>query len=238
MTTHIKLGDIDIDVYLKDIKNIHLSVHPPTGRVRISAPSRMNLDSIRAFALTKLGWIKEHRRRFQEQERETPREYIDRESHYFFGKRYLLRVVDENRRGYVTLTKSTIDLHVKKRTSAEKRHELMNEWYRKELKVALPEIIRRWEKRIGVSTDNWGIKLMKTRWGSCNRRARRIWINLELAKKPPICLEYVIVHELVHLLEGHHNDNFKKLMDTFMPLWRAYREQLNRFPMSHSSWKY
>ena len=232
------MGDIDVDVILKDIKNIHLSVHPPTGRVRISAPSRMNLDTIRAFALTKLQWIKEHRRRFQEQERETPREYIDRESHYFFGKRYLLSVIEEEKRGYVTITKSTIDLHVRKRTSIEKRHEIMNGWYRSELKRALPEVIRKWENRIGVSTENWGVKLMKTRWGSCNRKARRIWINLELAKKPPICLEYVVVHELIHFLEPHHNDKFKKHMDEVMPQWRAYREQLNRFPLSHGEWKY
>ena len=238
MVTRIKLGDIDVDVVLKDIKNIHLSVHPPGGRVRISAPSRMNLDTIRAFAISKLAWIKKHRKKFQEQERETPREYLDRESHYFFGKRYLLRVFENASRAEVRLTKSTIDLYVRKGASLSRRQEAMNEWYRKELKKAIPELLEKWEKRIGVSASTWGIKLMKTRWGSCNRKAKRIWINLELAKKPPICLEYVIVHELVHILEGHHNDAFKKYMDTFMPQWRMYKDQLNRFPISHNNWKY
>ncbi len=238
MVTRIKLGDIDVDVVLKDIKNIHLSVHPPSGRVRISAPARMNLDTIRAFAISKLAWIKKHRRKFQEQERETAREYLDRESHYFFGKRYLLRVFEDSPRAEVRLTKSTIDLYVRKGASLSKREEIMNEWYRKELKKAFPELLEKWEKRIGVSASTWGIKSMKTRWGSCNRKAKRIWINLELAKKPPICLEYVIVHELVHILEGHHNDTFKKYMDAFMPQWRRYKDQLNRFPISHNNWKY
>ncbi len=146
MVTRIKLGDIDVDVVLKDIKNIHLSVHPPSGRVRISAPSRMNLDTIRAFAISKLGWIKEHRRKFQEQERETPREYLDRESHYFFGKRYLLRVFEDGPRADVRLTKSTIDLYVRNGTSVSRRQEIMNEWYRKELKNAIPELMQKWEK--------------------------------------------------------------------------------------------
>lgn len=198
----------------------------------------MNLDTIRAFAISKLGWIKEHRRKFQERECETPREYLDRESHYFFGKRYLLKVFEDGLRADVRLTKSTIDLYVRKGTSVSRRHEIMNEWYRKELKNAIPELMQKWEKTIGVSASSWGIKLMKTRWGSCNRKAKRIWINLELAKKPTICLEYVIVHELVHILEGHHNDAFKKYMDAFMPQWRMYKDQLNRFPISHSSWRY
>ncbi len=238
MNKQLLLGEVTIDVVFKDIKNLHLSVHPPDGKVRISAPSRMSIDTVRSFALTKLSWIRKHQQRFKEQARQTPREYLDRESHYFFGKRYLLKVIENQRAGDVRITGSSIELHIREGTSLSKRAELMNEWYRKELKKVLPEVVNKWEKQIGVSASSWAIKSMKTRWGTCNRRVGRIWINLELAKKPPICLEYVVVHELVHLLEGHHNDRFKKYMDEFMPRWRMYKEQLNRFPISHGEWKY
>jgi predicted metal-dependent hydrolase len=158
--------------------------------------------------------------------------------HYFIGRRYLLNVIDHDQSAKVVLNKMTIDLYVKKDASQNQRQVIMNEWYRKELKKLVPELLEKWQRIIGVSASDWGIKLMKTKWGTCNRDQKRIWLNLELAKKPISCLEYIIVHELVHLLERHHNDNFLQYMDSFMPQWKKYRDQLNHLPVSHADWSY
>ena len=234
----LKLGDITIDVVQKDIKNIHLSVYPPTGRVRISAPGRMDLDTIRVFAVSKLGWIKKQQTRLRNQERETSREFINRESHYFSGKRYLLKVIERNASPKVVLEHSTIELYVRPETDVLKRKSILNEWYRQKLKETVPSLIETWEKKMNVQVKEFGIKRMKTRWGTCNRQAKRIWLNLELAKKPPECLEYIVVHEMVHLLERNHNDRFIALMTEFMPKWRFYKDELNRLPVSHIGWNY
>jgi len=234
----IELGNIKIDVEQKNIKNIHLSVYPPKGKVRISAPERMDLDTIRVFAISKLSWIKKQQELFKNQDRETPREYITKESHYFKGERYLLKVTKHNARPKVILKHRVIELYIRPNTTIEKRKQILDEWYRAELKKIVPKMIKKWEKKIGIKSNEFGIKKMRTKWGSCSTEAKRIWVNLELAKKPTECLEYIIVHELVHLLERSHNKKFVKFMDEFMPKWRFYRDELNRLPFSHIDWHY
>jgi len=234
----IELGNIKIDVELKNIKNIHLSVYPPNGKVKISAPERMDLDTIRVFTISKLKWIKKQQEAFKNQERETPREYLTKESHYFKGKRYLLKVIEHNAKPKVILKHSEIELYIRPNATIEKRKQIVDEWYRAELKKIVPKIIEKWEKKIGVKSNEFGIKKMKTKWGTCNTKTKRTWLNLEIAKKPFECLEYIIVHELVHLLERRHNEKFIKYMNEFMPKWRFYREELNRLPFSHVDWNY
>ncbi|CAG5006056.1 hypothetical protein DYBT9275_03716 [Dyadobacter sp. CECT 9275] len=230
---------LTIDIVRKDIENIHLSVYPPTGRVRIAAPLQVEDETLRLFAISKLGWIRRHQRNFEAQDRQSPRLYKNRESHYFQGKRYLLRINEHNAPPKVILkTKRYLDLFVKPEASVEQKHLALTEWYRTELKKDVEPLINKWEKVIGVSVDDWQIKQMKTKWGTCNIEKKRIWINLELAKKPLICLEYIIVHEMVHLLERNHGDRFVGLMDKFLPQWRFYREELNRLPVSHGEWSY
>lgn len=235
----IELGNISIDVEQKNIKNIHLSVYPPLGKkVKISAPQRMDLDTIRVFAISKLSWIKKQQERFKNQDRETPREYLTRESHYFKGKRYLLKVIEHEAKPKIILKQNEIELYLRQNTTIKKRQQILNEWYRAELKKIVPKMIKKWEQKIGVKCHEFGIKKMRTKWGTCNIEAKRIWLNLELAKKPTECLEYVIVHELVHLLERKHNNRFIAFMDEFMPKWRFYKEELNRLPFSHIDWNY
>jgi len=238
MAETIDLGDIKVEVVKKDIKNIHLSVYPPAGRVRISAPSRMSLDTIRVFVISKLGWIKQQQQKFQSQARETPREYLDRESHYVWGKRYLLRVIESDTAPAVELKHSRMFLHVRPGTDAVKKQIIMEAWYRAQLKQALPPLIAKWEPLMGVQVARFFVQRMKTRWGSCNPGARRIRLNTDLAKKPRECLEYVVVHEMVHLLEPTHNARFVALMDQFMPKWQFYRDVLNRLPVRHEDWGY
>lgn len=222
----------------KDIQNVHLSVYPPTGRVRISAPSRMSLDTIRVFAISKLAWIKQQQKKLREQDRETPREYVDRESHYVWGKRYLLTVREEDRAPLVTLRHSRMVLRVRPGTDAERRREIVEEWYREQIRQAVPPLIATWASRLGVTVERFFVQRMKTRWGSCSPAKGHIRLNTELAKKPPECLEYIVVHELAHLLEPTHNAGFVGLMDRFMPQWRHYRGQLNQLPVHHEEWTY
>lgn len=234
----IKLGDISIDVIYKDIKNIHLSVHPPTGRVRIASPEKFNLDTLRVFAISKLSWIKKQRHKIQSQERETPRDYSTRETHYFLGKRFLLNVITQSKNPKVVLNHNTIDLYIRENSTLSQRKALLNEWYREQLKEKIPALIARWEKILNVNVNEFGIKKMKTRWGTCNPRAKRIWLNLELVKKPIECLEYIVVHEMIHLLERSHNQKFVALMNKYMPKWKEYKKELNRFPLMHEEWGY
>jgi len=234
----LKLGNITVDVVQKNIKNIHLSVYPPTGRVRISAPNRMDLATIRVFVISKLSWIKKQQTRLRNQEREAQREFINRESHYFNGKRYLLKVTERDVAPKVVLKHSAIELYVRPETDAVKKKSILDEWYRRILKKTVPSLIEKWEKKMNVQVSEFGIKKMKTKWGTCNREAKRIWLNLELAKKPPECLEFIVVHEMSHLLERNHNDRFIALMTEFMPKWRFYKDELNRLPVSHVDWHY
>jgi predicted metal-dependent hydrolase len=238
MTSQINLGDISVDVVKKDIKNLHLSVYPPAGKVRISAPQRMDLDTIRVFAITKLGWIKKQQQKLREQERETPRECLDRESHYLWGKRYLLKVERKDTASFISLRHNKMVLHIHPDTSEERKQALLAEWYREQLKEAVFPLIAKWEPLMDVKVGMFFIQRMKTRWGSCNYRSGNIRLNAELAKKPPACLEYVVVHEMAHLLEPTHNSSFIALMDRFMPSWRGHREELNRAPLGHEEWGY
>jgi predicted metal-dependent hydrolase len=238
MRTRIQLGNIGVDVVRKDIKNVHLSVHPPTGRVRIAAPERMSLDTVRVFAIAKLPWIKRQQQKLQEQERETPREYIDQESHYVWGRRYLLKVIEIDRPRSVELNHSRMVLLVRPGTDTTKRQAILDDWYREQLRSALPPLIEKWERLIGVKVGQIFVQRMKTKWGSCNHRAGSIRLNTDLARKPRECLEYILVHEMIHLLEPTHNERFMTLMDQFMPKWQSHRDVLNRLPVRHDSWDY
>ena len=206
--SRIKLGDLVVDVVLKDIKNVHLSVYPPHGAVRISAPKRMSLDTIRLFAVSRLAWIRQQQKKLREQERESAREYIERESHYVWGKRYLLVVRETDVAPSIELTHRRLILSVRPRTSEEKREAIVDDWYREQLRKAVPPLLGRWQPLIGVEAKRFFVQRMKTKWGSCNHDARAIRLNTELARKPPECLEYIVVHELIHLLEPTHNARF------------------------------
>ncbi len=238
MATQIDLGGISVDVVRKDIKNVHLSVFPPTGRVRIAAPARMDLDTIRVFAVTKLGWIKAQQKKILAQERETPREYLDRESHYLWGRRYLLEVVERDAAPLVTLKHRKLVLQVRPGSVELKRQEVLEAWYRVTLKRAMPALIAKWEPLMGAKVHRFFVQRMKTKWGGCNPRARSLRLNTELAKKPPECLEYIVVHEMAHLLEPTHGQRFRALMDRTMPAWEFHRAQLNRLPVRHEEWVY
>lgn len=238
MPTQIQLGDITIEVVQKPIKNLHLTVHPPDGRVRIAAPLHLDADTIRIYAISKLDWIKKHRRKFQEQPREAPRDFVERESHYVWGKRYLLEVIEADAPPAVELRHGKLRLTVRPGTDAARREAVLAAWYRGLLKEAIPPLIAKWEPRLGVSVAGFYVRHMKTRWGSCTPAARTIRINTELAKKPPACLEYIVVHELVHLLEPSHNKRFHALMDHHLPTWPHHRETLNRLPIRYEDWRY
>tara|TARA_Y100001954_G_C15696807_1_gene545694 strand:+ start:183 stop:881 length:699 start_codon:yes stop_codon:yes gene_type:complete len=228
----VSVGNINIEVTHKHIKNIHLSVHPPNGKVTISAPSRMDLNSIRVYALGKLGWIKNKQKKIVAQKREPIRDYINRESHYFKGERYLMKIINVNAAPKVELSKNYIELYVRPNSTREKRMQVMDNWYREYLKIEISKLIDKWESKIGVKVSEFRIKKMKTRWGSCNINKKRIWLNLELAKKPFECLEYVVIHEMVHLLEAKHNNRFYILLDKFYPRWKHSSDLLKLLPIS------
>ncbi len=238
MESQLNLGEISVDVVFKDIKNVHLSVYPPTGRVRISAPERMNLDAIRIFAISKLDWIKRQQVKLQGQERETPREYLERESHYLWGKRYLLRILEMDAAPRIQLDPNKMILQVRPRASEDKKRAIVGQFYREQIKEAVPPLLARWAPIIGVTVNRFHVQQMKTKWGTCNSRARTIRLNTELAKKPKHCLEYIVVHEMVHFLEHHHGDRFVRLMDGFMPQWQLLRDDLNKHPLAHEQWQF
>lgn len=225
---HIEVSGIDVDVIKKDIKNIHLAVYPPTGRVRLSSPLSMKRESLRLFIISKLGWIKKHIRNMKSQIREPEREYIQGESHWVEGQRYLLNIIEKEASPKVEIrNKKYLDLYIRPDSDKAKREEVMREWYRDRLKEQIPELITKWEDKLGVEIKDWGVKLMKTKWGSCNIEDRRIWLNLELAKKSPDLLDYIVLHEMAHLLERNHNDRYKAILDKHMPSWKKRREKLN-----------
>ncbi|MGA0588159.1 M48 family metallopeptidase [Dyella sp. KRB-257] len=238
MGMRIDLGGISVDVVRKDIKNVHLGVYPPAGKVRIAAPAWMELDTIRLFAIDKLAWIKQQQRKMRAQERETPREYLERESHYVWGRRYLLNVVEQDARPSVDLTHRYLRLQLRPDADIDKREHLLADWYRDQLKQAVPALLAKWQPLIGVRAERFYVQRMKTKWGSCNAVARTIRLNTELAKKPPECLEYIVVHELVHLREPTHNDRFVAWMNKLMPHWHDCRDMLNRLPVRNEHWDY
>lgn len=235
----ISVAGLDVEVIQKEIKHLHLGVYPPDGRVRVSAPLWVDDETVRLAVIARLGWIKRHQEAFLRQERQSARECVYRESHYFLGRRYLLKISEgEGPSRVVVQNKTTLNLFVPVGADSAKREQVLNAWYRRELKALIPPMITQWAAVIGVQVTYWGVKKMKTKWGSCNPNTRRIWLNLELAKTPVQCLDYIIVHELVHLLERKHNDRFRSLMDTFMPQWRLHRDELNRVPLGHEHWCY
>ena len=236
---HVDVSGLSIEVVRKDIKNFYIGVHPPNGHVRVSAPLHLDEDTIRMAVVTRLAWIRRKQAEFAKQERQPRREFVTGESHYFEGRRYRLDVSEQDRPPKVWLPNNTkIALSVRPGSDSAKREAVMQRWYRQHLRAAVPPLLEKWEPKLGVSVNEVRIKRMKTLWGSCNIGAKRIWLNLELAKKPKSCLMYVLVHEMVHLLERDHNDRFHALMDTFLPQWRTYRDQLNRAPLAHENWEY
>lgn len=235
----ISVGGIAVEVLRRDIKNLHLGVYPPHGRVRVAAPLVVSDEAVRLAVIEKLGWIKRQRAKFAEQPRQSLREMVNGESHYFLGKRYRLRLHEQDGPARVALRGITsLDLYTRPGSSPEQREAILSRWHREQLKALIPPLLKKWQPVLGVQAAAWGIKKMKTKWGSCNIAARRIWLNLELAKKPAQCLEYIVVHELVHLLERHHNDRFSGLLDAHLPPWRQYREMLSRAPLGHEEWGY
>lgn len=235
----ITVSGIRVQIVRKAIKNLHLGVYPPEGRVRVAAPIAVSDDAVRLAVVGKLGWIKRQRTKFKAQPRQSEREMVSGESHYFLGQRYRLRVVSNGGRAKVVVrNKSTIELHVRPEMDAKQRERVLQVWYREQLKKIIPSLLEKWEKALGVQVAECSIKKMKTKWGSCNANDGRIWLNLELAKKPVQCLEYLIVHELTHLIERQHNDNFISIMNKHLPQWRLHRELLNSAPLPHESWTY
>ncbi len=237
MVDRITIGDISVDVVFKNIKNVHLSVHPPTGRVRVSAPKRVGRETLRVYLISKLDWIRRNQKKMQAQERETPREYLERESHYVWGKRYLLQIIEQDQPPSVELDHQRLLLTVRPGTGIDKRRDVIDQWYRDELKRAALPVIAKWEPIMGVRVAKLHVQRMKTKWGGCNHGARSIRLNTELAKKPPELLEYIIVHEMAHLLEPTHNERFTTLMDRFLPSWKHRRDQLNQLPVGYEDWE-
>ena len=237
MTETIQLGDIAIAVTRKAVKHVHLSVHPPSGRVTIVAPESARSEVVRAYAATKLGWIRAQQTKLRAQARETPRQFVERESHYLWGRRYLLSVREDDAKPTVRLSHRSITLTVRPGSSAEKREAVMQEWHRSLLHEVVPEIIRKWEGRLGVKVAAYFLQRMKTKWGGCNHRARTIRLNAELVKKPKDLLEYVVVHEMLHLIEPTHSERFFALLNRHYPSWREARAELNALPLTSERWR-
>lgn len=235
----IEVSGIPVVVVRKDIKNLHLAVYPPHGRVRVAVPLRTSDETVRLAVISRLGWIRRQQNALELQERQSQRDMITGESHFVQGRRYRLNVIERDGPPAIAIRNSkTLELRIRPDADLAKRREVLLRWYRQLLREQIPGLLAKWEPIMGVQVATCGIKRMKTKWGACNIEARRIWLNLELAKKPPACLEYILVHELVHLLERKHNNRFRAYMDTFMPQWRLHRAELNRAPLAHEDWGY
>ena len=238
-THQIIVSGLSVQIVRKAIKNLHLGVYPPNGRVRVAAPLRVTDEAVRLAVVGKLGWIKRQRARFEGQQRESQREMVSGESHYFLGRRYRLQVLPTTGAAKILLRNRTrMELQARSEASPGQRERVLQRWYRQQLKQLVPPLLAKWQPILGVQAADWGIKKMKTKWGACNVEAGRIWLNLDLVKKPPQCLEYIVVHELAHLTERHHNDRFTSLMEKHLPLWRLHRQELNSAPLAHETWSY
>ena len=227
---------IDIEVVYKDIKNLHIGVYPPAGRVRVAAPKRLDQDRVRLAVIQRLPWIKQRQKQLREAARQSEREMVSGESHYVWGSRLRLRVIERPGRAHVEVDNGRLLLYVPEGSDQEARTKVLRQWHRDELRRAVPPLISQWEPKVGHRVSQWGIKRMKTKWGSCNRESGRIWINLELAKKHPDCLEYVVVHEIAHFEERNHGERFATLMDSLLPDWRSRRDALNKAPLADEAW--
>ena len=235
----MQLGSLSVTINRKAIKNLHISVLPPEGAVRVSAPEHLSDNAIRRAIVPRIPWIKKQQRSFLDQPRQSEREMVSGESHYLLGKRYRLAVIERRGRHEIHISgKSKLELRVNPGTSHEGRLRVLEDWYRQILKTEVSQVLPYWLGVMELEGCDWRIKRMKTMWGSCNAAARRIWLNLELAQKPPECLEYILVHELVHLFERHHNDRFRALMDKYLPDWRERRDLLNKSPLANAEWRY
>jgi predicted metal-dependent hydrolase len=236
---HLTVNGLPVSIVRKDIKNLHLGVYSPHGRVRVAVPLAVTDEAVRLAVVGKLGWIKRQRARFKAQPRQSAREMVRGESHYFLGTRYRLRVIQQDGSPRVVLrNRSAMELYVQPGMIAEQRERVLHRWYRQQLKELIPPLLEKWQSALGIQVADWRIKKMKTKWGTCSVEARRIWLNLELAKKPVQCLEYIVVHELVHLIERHHNDQFISTMDKHLPQWRLHRQKLNAAPLAQEAWDY
>jgi predicted metal-dependent hydrolase len=236
--TELRIGELTLNLQRKAIKNLHISVLPPDGKVRVSAPQHMTDTAIRMAVISRIPWIRKQKQSFASQPRQSEREMVSGECHYLWGRRYRLDVVERTGKHEIRLGHGRMHLYISPETTLLNKTLVLNTYYRDVLKARIDELLPYWQNKTGVLTTDWGVKKMKTRWGSCNTRSRRIWLNLELAKKPPECLEYILVHELVHLLERKHNERFKACMDNFLPDWRERRDLLNRMPLPHTHWLY
>lgn len=236
MTQTIQVGEIPILVTLKDVQNVHLSVHPPDGHVTLVAPISTRLDVARAYVISKLGWIRDQQHQFLHQARETPRQFIDRESHYVWGRRYLLSVAYEDVKPSITLDHKRITLTIRPGSDGTKRAEIFHDWHKSLLHQTIPPLLQKWQSKMGVEVSDYYLQRMKTKWGSCNSRVKHIRLNTELVKKPKDLLEYVIVHELAHLVEPNHSDRFTLILDKYYPTWREARAELNELPLSSAAW--
>jgi predicted metal-dependent hydrolase len=234
----LQIGSLSLQLNRKAIKNLHISVLPPDGRIRVSAPEQMTDTAIRMAVVSRIPWIKKQQRDFAAQPRQSDREMVGGECHYFWGKRHRLNVIERAGRHQVSVSGGKIHLFVNPGTSVANKALLLTEFYRAELKARIEKLLPEWNKRVAVEPSDWSVKKMKTKWGSCNVGAKRIWLNLELAKKPPECLEYILVHELVHLLERRHNERFRAHLDKLLPNWRERRDLLNKMPLAFESWSY
>lgn len=236
MSETIHLGEIAIAVTRKDVKNVHLSVHPPDGRVTLVAPKSTRADVVRAYAISRLGWIRNQQDRLRSQARETPRQFVTRETHYLWGRRYLLSIQERDSKPGVKLSHRRITLFVRPGSDRTKRESVMHEWHKSLLHEFLPSLIEKWERKLGVRVERYFLQRMKTKWGSCNARARTIRLNTELVKKPKDLVEYVVVHEMLHLIAPTHSDRFLRLLDRHYPSWREARAELNELPLAAATW--
>jgi len=235
----IQVNGVTVEVVRKAIRNLHLGVYPPHGRVRVATPLGLSDEAVRLAVAGKLGWIKRQQNQFGEQQRQSPREMTSGESHYFLGRRYRLRILSHDGPPCVAVSNNSfMDLHIRADASATEREDALHRWYRRQLRALVPPLLEKWESVLGVRAADWRIKRMKTQWGACTIQAARIWLNLELAKKPVECLEYILAHELIHLIERHHSERFQALLERAMPLWRVHRDTLNRAPLAHEDWHY
>lgn len=233
---YLTVRGIGVDVVYKDIKNLHIGVYPPIGRVRVAAPKRLDDDQVRLAVIQRLSWIKRQREQLQRASRQSEREMITGESHYVWGMRRRLKVIERPGRRNIEIDRERLVLYVSPEATTEERRIALDRWYRQQLRQAIPALIAEWETKLAVTVPKWTIRRMKTKWGSCNRETGHLWFNVELAKKHPDCLEYIVVHEMTHYFERNHTERFTKLMDKQLPDWRNRRDQLNEAPLAEEAW--
>lgn len=236
MQEMIELGDVLVTLTRKDVKHVHLTVHPPTGRVTLVTPNLTRTEVARAYVISKLAWIRNQRIKLEAQAREAPRQFVERESHYLWGRRYLLSITEADDKPSVKLGHRRLTLQVRPGSSPEKRAAVVHEWHKSLMHSVVPDLVAKWGDKLGVEASGYFLQRMKTKWGSCNPARRHIRLNTELVKKPKDLLEYVVVHEMAHLLEPSHNDRFQAILDRHWPQWRESRAELNALPLTSESW--